>query len=232
MPGVMLDLLGPPVFMIDTESLPDIPDPEDVESDSNYAYEEQPEATEEENVACLKQVDEEASLEEDLMKRFREETRVETWCKCSNCSVAHLVNHEECFCCYELDRCREKMEAIEMDDTCITEHPGFENVFLDRWVLEVAAIGLKTRKGRSYLAVYKEGKKSQSEFLRSVGYRQIVRFIFDYMGNSMRTPLHACVYHTIRAKFPSDTYKGFEDEEEVDDEEEEEGEMVEMNSEQ
>lgn len=44
------------------------------------------------------------------------------------------------------------------------------------------------------------------------------------MGNSMRTPLPACVYNAIRKKFPSDTgtYKGFEDEDEEKEEEEEE----------
>ncbi|XP_028518526.1 uncharacterized protein LOC114576318 [Exaiptasia diaphana] len=117
-----------------------------------------------------------------------------------------------------------------MDNRCITIHPGFRNVCLDKWVLEVAAIGLKTRKGRSYLALYREGRKTESEFLRSVGYRQVIRFIFDYMGNSMRTPLPACVYHAIRAKFPSDNYEGFE-EEEVEEEDDDEDEGDEMNNE-
>lgn len=84
-------------------------------------------------------------------------------CKCSSCSVERLVKPEECYCCSEMDRCREKMESVEMDDECITKHPGFENVCLDKWVLEVAAIGLKTRSGRSYLSIYREGRKSEEE---------------------------------------------------------------------
>lgn len=61
-------------------------------------------------------------------------------------------------------------------------------------------------------------------FLRSVSYRQIVRFIWDYMGNTMRTPLPACIYNAIREKFPSDagTYKGYEEEDEDEEKEEEE----------
>jgi len=73
------------------------------------------------------------------------------------------VKPEECFCCLEMERCREKMEVIEMEDTCITEHPGFENVCLDKWVLETAAIGLKTKSRRSYVSLHKERKTSEAE---------------------------------------------------------------------
>lgn len=52
----------------------------------------------------------------------------------------------------------------------------------------------------------------------------MVRFVWNCMGSSNRTPLPACVYNTIRKEFPSDngTYKGFE--EEGEDEDDEEGE--------
>ncbi|KAK3735912.1 hypothetical protein QZH41_009153 [Actinostola sp. cb2023] len=119
-------------------------------------------------------------------------------------------------------RCTDKMAEIEQDDECITEHPGFTNVCLDKWVLHTAAIGLKTRNKKSYVTLYKQGGKSESEFLRSVAYRQIVRFIWNYMGN-MRTPLPACIYTAIRKEFPSEhgTYTGFEEEDEEEEEEEE-----------
>ena len=54
-----------------------------------------------------------------------------------------------------------------------------------------------------------------SRFLRSVAYRQVVRFIWDYMGCSKRIPLPSCIYHAIRAEFPSDNgdYHGFQEEE-------------------
>jgi len=57
----------------------------------------------------------------------------------------------------------EKMDEVDMDDTCITQHPGFRNVCLDKWVLETAAIGLKTRKRKSYTTLFKEGIKSEPE---------------------------------------------------------------------
>ena len=63
------------------------------------------------------------------------------------------MRFEECRCCMEVERCREKMEAIDNDDGCITEHEAFHNVCLDTWVLEVAGIGLKTKAKRSYTAM-------------------------------------------------------------------------------
>jgi len=60
------------------------------------------------------------------------------------------VKPEECRCCMEVDRCVEKMEEIELDGECITAHDAFQNVCLDTWVLDVASIGLKTRKKKSY----------------------------------------------------------------------------------
>lgn len=86
-----------------------------------------------------------------------------TRCKCSRCSLDCLVKMEECMCCLEMDRIREKMEEIELDDTCITLHPGFNNVCLDRWVLETAGVGLKTKSGKSYRTLLSQGTKTESE---------------------------------------------------------------------
>ena len=34
-------------------------------------------------------------------------------CKCINCSLENVVQHEECRCCIEVDRCRERRAEIE-----------------------------------------------------------------------------------------------------------------------
>lgn len=70
-------------------------------------------------------------------------------CKCSHCFLEHVVKAEECRCCMEVDRCRERMEEVEKDGECITVHPGFQSVCLDGWVLQTAGIGLKTKR-KSY----------------------------------------------------------------------------------
>ncbi|CAH3137497.1 unnamed protein product [Porites lobata] len=116
----------------------------------------------------------------------------------------------------EIDRCEEVMEEAIGDRTLyITLHPGFESVCLNRHVLEVAALGLKTRAGKSYTTVRGQSNKSDNEFLRSVAYRQFTRLLWSYIGSSRRYPLPCCAYNKIRKKFPSQNghYRGFEDEE-------------------
>ena len=66
-------------------------------------------------------------------------------------------------CCLEMDCVREKMEEVELDDTCITLHPGFSNICLDRWVLLTAGVGLQTKNKRSYQTLFNQGLKSESE---------------------------------------------------------------------
>ncbi|KAK3745925.1 hypothetical protein QZH41_010221, partial [Actinostola sp. cb2023] len=143
-------------------------------------------------------------------------------CACSRCSLAMVSKQEECFCCQDIDRCCEKLEELQDENlNCITKHHGFRAVCLDKWVLEIAAIGLKTRKRRSYVIMRTEGRTSEAQFFRSVAYRQFYRLIWQYNGNLKRLPLPCCVYHAIRSEFPSEdgNYRGFLEEDEDEDEE-------------
>ena len=74
-------------------------------------------------------------------------------CLCSNCSVALATKAEECQCCQEIDRCGEVMDQFGDPKRCITLHPGFKEVCLSKHVLEVAALGLKTKSGFISLAI-------------------------------------------------------------------------------
>ncbi|MEE6483284.1 hypothetical protein FKM82_013492 [Ascaphus truei] len=57
------------------------------------------------------------------------------WCGCKMCyDIA-----EECICCHGIQEMVTKME--DFDVSCITSHPGFETVVLDRFVLETAYCG-------------------------------------------------------------------------------------------
>ncbi|XP_052075875.1 uncharacterized protein LOC127713966 [Mytilus californianus] len=58
------------------------------------------------------------------------------WCDCGNCES--MPKAEECICCHELSRVTEKMEELPTPVSCITEHPGFEPVCLNQYVLETA----------------------------------------------------------------------------------------------
>ena len=39
-------------------------------------------------------------------------------------------------------------------DGCITLHPGFQDVCLNKHVLEIAALSLKTKAGKSYRTMF------------------------------------------------------------------------------
>ena len=78
-------------------------------------------------------------------------------CKCGNCRIEYLTNWQECQCCSELDGCKESLstdivqkelnnEAIK----CITQHPGFRPVCLERWSLRMAAWQYKTKGKERY----------------------------------------------------------------------------------
>ena len=37
-------------------------------------------------------------------------------CKCINCSLEFVVQHEECGYCMAVDRCRDRMREVQKDD--------------------------------------------------------------------------------------------------------------------
>lgn len=102
--------------------------------------------------------------------------------------MAKVTKGQECGCCLEDDECRIKMEELDedrvrkkieeqgeeegeenreeiegkMEGECITLHPGFSSVCLDEWVLETAAVRLKTRANKSYATQLKMGKTTKS----------------------------------------------------------------------
>ena len=63
-------------------------------------------------------------------------------CTCGNCQVLGRV--EACICCHEIEAVQNKnIEAVtsgecEEQPQCITQHPGFHPVCINRWVLQVA----------------------------------------------------------------------------------------------
>lgn len=84
-------------------------------------------------------------------------------CFCSNCSVDLATKPEECQCCQEIDRCGEVMGKFGDPHQCITLHPGFQDVCLNRHVLEIAALGLKTKAGKSYRTMFLQGQRTEAE---------------------------------------------------------------------
>ena len=63
-------------------------------------------------------------------------------CSCENCQI--MGRAEACVCCQEIEAVKNKLvEAVtcgecEEQPTCITQHPGFHPVCINRWVLQTA----------------------------------------------------------------------------------------------
>ncbi|CAH3151818.1 unnamed protein product [Porites lobata] len=159
--------------------------------------------------------EEKSELEEDLIKRLENRVRVSYWCSCGNCSLTHLRNISECYCCKELEGCCEALESdivvedLEEGDVlkCITEHPGFRPVCLEKWSLRLAN-GKYHKKDKGY---YKK-VASEERYLGSTAYREFSRLVYGFMGKK-RIPLPSCAYNAIRTAFAlqeDETFTGFE----------------------
>ena len=77
--------------------------------------------------------------------------------KCGKCSINLLQNISECYCCQELEGCCESLgsdmvqQDLNEDEAlkCITEHPGFRPVCLEKWSLRLTASKNKTKDKRT-----------------------------------------------------------------------------------
>ncbi|XP_033646581.1 uncharacterized protein LOC117305813 [Asterias rubens] len=125
------------------------------------------------------------------------------WCLCGCCVAMPTV--KESICCKEVERVVAKMDEFVLDVDCITEHPGFSAVCLNLWVLETALW--------EYNQAYNppEQEVTQNQKNRHAAYRQLVRWIWHFLGKEVRVPLPSCAVNRIRQAFPSDVYKGFKE---------------------
>ncbi|XP_022805756.1 uncharacterized protein LOC111342894 [Stylophora pistillata] len=123
----------------------------------------EPLATEEEAVEQEERMAKETEVEREYRARLTRQVDVSAWCVCSNCSPEFARKAEECQCCQEIDRCGEVMEEFGDRKKCITLHPGFQDVCLNRHVLQVAALNLKTRSGKSYRTIDTHGRRTEAE---------------------------------------------------------------------
>ena len=104
-------------------------------------------------------------------------------------------------CCSEIDRIVAKnQEAIEFEGLiepphCITQHPGFHAVCLNRWVLQTAWSQYKQQYNEPY-----EGPEHKKN--RHIAYRQLVRWCWGILGKEVRVVLPSCAVCCIRAHFP------------------------------
>ncbi|XP_046857797.1 uncharacterized protein LOC124451204 [Xenia sp. Carnegie-2017] len=91
-----------------------------------------------------------------LQKRLDHTVELSSWCKCGFCQVTLLQNPLEAWCCQELKSVAESLthQSVLADlstiPCCVTLHPGFRPVCLEKWSLKMAARKYKTREQRRY----------------------------------------------------------------------------------
>ncbi|WAR05113.1 P2RX7-like protein [Mya arenaria] len=126
------------------------------------------------------------------------------WCRCNSCIAMHT--ERESVCCRDVEQTNFKLDVFNEeahDIECITDHPGFGTVCLDRYVLETAYY--------QYRQQYGVPQQEDNEQQRYVAYRQFVRWCWGYLGREVRVVLPSCAVQRIRAQFPSQQYEGFQD---------------------
>ncbi|KAM7439812.1 hypothetical protein ABFA07_010899 [Porites harrisoni] len=174
------------------------------ETDSELqAYMDEPLA-DEEWIKNYRQQEAKNKQEELLKKQLADKTRTGEWCQCGNCSQELLKNISECYCCQELDGCVKAMasdlvlEALPEGQkiSCITDHPGFKTVVLDKWSLRMAVSRFNTKEKKTY-----KQTGSEERLMRVVAYRQFSRLVYEFLGKK-RIPLPACAYTIIRRTYP------------------------------
>ena len=126
---------------------------------------------------------------------------VEEWCYCHQCVNTQTAREQLC--------CQTLPEAVNYFDdainrynvfepyTCICEHPGFQAVCLNDYVLEVAWLTYKQQYGA---AAYEH--ENVHKRYRHIAYRQLARFLFGIVGKDNRYVLPACAVEKIRQTFP------------------------------
>ena len=114
-----------------------------------------------------------------------------------------MARSEECKCCKEYDRVSDIMSELQDPLPCITHHPGFSGICLNKWVLKVAWLQCKQQYGKT---VY-EGPEHKLN--RHIAYRQLARWCFGILGKEILFALPSCAVCCIRPHFPP---PGLEDE--------------------
>ena len=106
-----------------------------------------------------------------------------------------MDRNKECKCCLEVPEVvRKNSEVTRPFPSCITLHPGFSAVCLNRWVLQTAWY--------QYRQQYSECYDCPEHKLNShIAYRQLVRWCWGIIGKEIRVVLPSCAVSCIRAHF-------------------------------
>ncbi|KAK7878121.1 hypothetical protein WMY93_000738 [Mugilogobius chulae] len=124
---------------------------------------------------------------------------VSEWCSCGHCSSLSPTENK---CCREIPKVMHRCEQVGVQ-TCITDHPGFEAVALNPYVLQAVYA--------TYIQLFGEMQETMvNGCYRHLAYRNTVRWCWGYLGQHVRVVIPSCAVTRIREEFPEDgSYRGF-----------------------
>lgn len=108
----------------------------------------------------------------------------------------------ENLCCHE----QTEVFSHKKDYPCITKHPGFAEICLARYMLDVVYVHYRRDYGKRGVH-----PKALHRRFRYTAYRQFVMWTWGRLGPDVRVPIPSCVVNCIRQAFPSEgqDYTGF-----------------------
>nr|CAB3264614.1 P2X purinoceptor 7-like [Phallusia mammillata] len=117
-------------------------------------------------------------------------------CECTRCVSAQ--NAMKFVCCQEVQSVKIRTQEFKPETKCITDHPGFQAVCLNHWVLQVAYYQHLQDLGQ--LTVTKDYER-----YRYIAYCQFVRWCWGYLEEDMQVPLPCCVVSKIKSVFHAES---------------------------
>ncbi|XP_054770601.2 uncharacterized protein LOC129278479 [Lytechinus pictus] len=149
----------------------------------------------------------EAQAKADAEKRAKEEAAEAAmayrlgnndWCSCGGCQAMPTV--KESVCCKEVEMIIRKMNAFEAEQyglNCITEHPGFQPVCLNKYVLETALYQFLQEFKNAYI-------HNDTERYRNLAHRQLTRWCWHFLSRNLSkmVTIPSCALVKIHQAFP------------------------------
>nr|XP_011446118.3 uncharacterized protein LOC105341337 [Crassostrea gigas] len=115
------------------------------------------------------------------------------WCMCGHCPPTA----KESVCCQEIPQVKAVL-AEDPGKPCITEHQGFHPVCLNPTVLRIAYYAYRQQYEKD------EGEPETNRPMQQMGYRQLARWCWEWLGKHVRVSLPACAVHKIQMIFPEE----------------------------
>ncbi|ETN79850.1 hypothetical protein NECAME_18064 [Necator americanus] len=101
---------------------------------------------------------------------------------------------------------RMQQRLSEVSPACLTEHPTFKNILLDKEALSVWIENSKFERRRMPSS---SQKQDENKVYRYYAYRSFVLWAYGHTGLLNRLEIPSCIRSIIKDRYPSATYRGF-----------------------